>query len=103
MATLAEIGNFWETQAGGQYQRWLGGCLKAAYDVANEAPETTNHAARLAWANVILDGDEAATRSKVTAMLKYAIASNATLQADPAGIDDNGILFIVASQLDTLA
>lgn len=103
MATLSEIGNFWETRAGGQYERWLGACLKTAYDVLNESGATENHADRLVWANVILGGDEAATQAKVRAMMKYAISSNATLQANPTGAVDNDILFIVASQLDILA
>jgi hypothetical protein len=55
------------------------------------------------WANVILGGDETATRAKVQAQMKYAIASNATLQGDPTGAVDNDILYIVASQLDILA
>ena len=103
MATLSDIGNFWETRAGQQYQRWLGACLKSAYDVLNEAPETENHADRLVWANVILGGDEAATRDKVQAMMKYAIASNATIQAEPTDCTDNDILYVVASQLNILA
>ena len=103
MATLSDIGNFWETRAGTQYERWLGACLKSAYDVLNESGATENHADRLVWANVILGGDEAATRAKVTAMMKYAIASNATIQANPTGASDNDILFVTASQLDILA
>lgn len=103
MATLSEIGNFWETSSGMQYERWLGACLKTAYDVLNESGSTTNHADRLTWANVILGSDEAATKTKVHQMMKYAIASNATLQANPTGAADNDILYIVASQLDTLA
>ena len=103
MATLSDIGNFWATRAGSQYERWLGGCLKMAYDVTNEDAGTANHADRLVWANVILGTDESAVASKVTQMMKYAIASNDTIQADPIGAADNDILFVVASQLDILA
>lgn len=103
MATLAQIGNFWVTRAGAQYERWLGACLKAAYDVLNEDPGTTNHADRMTWANVILGVDESAVQGKVTQQMKYAIASNATLQANPEGTSDNDIQYIVNSQLDTLA
>jgi hypothetical protein len=103
MATLSSIGNFWTTLAGTQYERWLGACLTSAYAVLNEAPETANHADRLVWANVMLGGDESATKAKVSAMMKYAIASNATIQTDPVGATDNDILFVVASQLDILA
>jgi hypothetical protein len=103
MATLADIGNFWATRAGAQYERWLGACLKAAYDVLNEDPGTENHADRLTWANVILGGDDAATAAKVYAHMKYAIASNATIQGNPDGASDNDIQFVVNSQLNTLA
>jgi hypothetical protein len=103
MATLSSIGNFWVTRSGPQFERWLGGCLKSAYDVLNEDPGTTNHANRLAWANVILAGDEAAAKDKVVAMMKYAIASNATIQTNPIDCTDNDILFVVASQLNILA
>jgi hypothetical protein len=103
MATLSEMGNFWETRAGTQYERWLGACLKSAYDVLNESGATENHADRLVWANVILGGDETATRAKVSAMMKYAIASNATIQAAPTDCTDNDILYVCASQLDILA
>jgi capsid protein len=50
-----------------------------------------------------LGDDEAAVGAQVRAHVKYAIASNATLQGDPEGIDDSGIQFIVNSQIDTLA
>ena len=103
MATLSQIGNFWAVRAGYQYERWLGGCLVAAYNIINEDPETSNHANRLTWANVMLGDDEAAVGAQVRAHVKLAIASNATLQGDPEGIDDGGIQFIVNSQIDTLA
>ena len=103
MTTLSDIGNFWAVGSGTQYERWLGACLKTAYDVLNEDGGTTNHADRLTWANVVLGGEEVATKGKVSQMMKYAIASNATLQANPHGVSDNDILFIVASQLDILA
>jgi len=103
MATLSDMGNFWAASSGGQYERWLGGCLKTAYDVLNESGATTNHADRLVWANSILGGDESATQAKVRAMMKYAIASNATIQSAPLSATDNDIVFVVASQLDILA
>ena len=43
------------------------------------------------------------TKDKVVAMMKYAIASNATIQANPIDCTDNDILFVVASQLNILA
>jgi len=103
MATLSAIGNFWATRAGQVYERWLGACLTSAYNVLNESAATENHADRLVWANVVLGGDESETQAKVSAMMKYAIASNATIQTDPVGASDNDILYVVASQLDILA
>jgi hypothetical protein len=101
--SLAEIGNFWTVKAGAQYERWLGACLKAAYDIKNESEQTENHANRLAWANVMLGGDEAAVSAAVKNHMKYGIASNATLQAQTDTIDDNGVQFIVNSQINILA
>jgi hypothetical protein len=76
--------------------------MKAAYDVANESGSTTNHAKRLAWANVILAGTEAECLAKVSQMLRYALASNSTLQASLDAVSDNDIAFIIASQIDAL-
>lgn len=103
MVTLASIGNFWATRAGAQYERWLAACLTSAYQILNEAPETENHADRLVWANVMLGADESAVQSAVWRMMKYAIASNATIQANPDGAADNDILYVVASQVDLLS
>jgi len=100
---LSDLGNFWEVKSAQQYQRWLGACLVAAYAIVNEDGGTANHANRLIWANAILGGEAADVRSKVEAHMKYAIASNATLQASPTDIDDNGIQFIVNSQINTFA
>jgi predicted transcriptional regulator len=86
-----------------QYERWLGGCLQAAYNVLNEAEATENHANRLVWANSILTGSEDAVKAKVQAMMKYAIASNVTIQAAPTDCTDNDIAFVVAGQLNILA
>jgi len=101
--TLASIGNFWATRSGSEYERWLGACLEASYQIKNEAPETENHAARLAWATVLLESSEAEITAKVQEMMRYAIASNATLQAETSTINDAGIQFIVASQINILA
>ena len=102
MATYAQIGNAWLTCGTPMRDQWLGGCLKASYDVTNEDPGTANHANRLAWANVILTGTDAAVLAKVNEMIRYALASNATFQADPAAATDNDVAFIVASQLNAL-
>ena len=51
----------------------------------------------------MLGDDESVTMANVRAHVKLAIASNATLQADPEGADDNAVQFIVNSQINTLA
>ena len=103
MATLSDIGNFWHVRSGMMHERFLGACLKAAYAVHNEAPETANHTARVAWADVVLKGTAADVEAKATEMLRYAIASNATLQSSLDSAPDGDIEYIVASQIDALA
>ena len=103
MATLAEIGNFWKTRGGRMAERFLGACLKAAYAIQNEAPETENHTKRLAWATVILTGAEGEVEAKAFGMMRYAIASNASLQTTLDGATDSDIEYIVASQINALA
>src|SRR5574343_300575 len=102
MASYADIGAFWVNANTPLHQRFLGGCMKAAYDVLNEDPGTTNHANRMTWANVILAGTEAECQAKVTQMFRYALASNATLQSSLDSATDNDIGFIIASQIDVL-
>ena len=103
MAALSDIGNFWTVKSQQQYERWLGACLVAAFNIKNEDAGTANHINRLAWANQMMDNDEAVIAANVRRHMKYAIASNATLQADPTAIVDSGIQFIVNGQIDTLA
>ncbi len=103
MATLGQIGNVWKTKSGEMYYQFLGACLKAAYDVRNEDPGTTNHTARVAWANVILSGVDADVDAKVQAHLRYALASNATIQNALGASTDNDVQFVVNSQIDALA
>jgi hypothetical protein len=102
MATYGEIGSFWLNNNTALHQRFLGGCMKAAFDVSNESGGTTNHVKRLAWANVILSGTEADCMAKVSQMMRYALASNSTLQAGLNAVTDNDIAFIIASQIDAL-
>lgn len=103
MATLAAIGNFWQVLSAAQYERWLGACLKASYDITNEDPGTENHADRMTWANVMLGTDDAAVKASVTRHMKLAIASNATIQGNPDGASDNDIQFVVNSQINLIA
>ena len=100
---LADIYNCWAGQAGLLKAKFVGACLVAAYNILNEGVGTENHANRLTWANVVLNGTVAEVEEKVMQHLRYAIASNATLQAAGEGATDNDVQFIVNSQLNTFA
>ena len=102
MANYTSIGNLWYTIGAPVRDQWLGACLKTAFDVHNESPETSNHAKRLAWATVILTGAEAEVVAKVSAMVRYALVTNAAFQTNPAGCSDSDVAYIIASQLDAL-
>lgn len=100
---LVDIYNCWAGQAGLLKAKFIGACLKAAYAISNEDAGTTNHANRLTWANAILNGTVAEVEAKAMQHLRYAIASNATLQSAGEAATDNDVEYIIASQIDTFA
>lgn len=100
---LADIYNCWAGQSGLLKAKFLGACLVASYAILNEDAGTANHANRLAWANAILTGTVADVEAKAMQHLRYAIASNATLQAAGEAATDNDVQFIVNSQINTFA
>jgi hypothetical protein len=100
---LVDIYNCWSAQSGTLRAKFIAACLKAAYDIANEDAGTTNHANRVTWANVILNGTVAEVEAKAMQHLRYAMASNATLQAACEAATDSDVLFIVNSQINTFA
>lgn len=100
---LVDIYNCWAGQSGLLKAKFLGACLKAAYDILNEDAGTANHANRLTWANAVLNGTVAEVEAKAMQHLRYAIASNATLQSAGDAATDNDVQFIVNSQLNTFA
>lgn len=101
---LLDIGNIYNAlDTDPIFVRFQAGCLVSAKDVKAESPETPNHENRLAWANGILSNDLTAVRSRVRAHLRLAIAGNAAFQSAGTNVTDNDILFMVASNLDTLA
>jgi hypothetical protein len=102
MASLITIGNYWNVSSGELYEKFLGGCLVAAYNILNEDVGTTNHAKRLIWAQVIMSGTDAEVKTKVVQMFRYALASNATIQTSLSNSSDNDINFVIASQIDLL-
>lgn len=100
---LIEIYNCWLGESGTLRAKFIAACLKAAYDIVNEDGGTANHANRLIWANAVLLGTKAAVEEKSLEHIRYAMASNATLQAAGEAATDNDVQYIVNSQIDTFA
>jgi hypothetical protein len=82
------------------FKRFTAACLVAARDIRAESDQTPNHQARLEWANVLFTGDIDTVRTRVRKVVRYAIASNSTFQAEGVAIDDGGIQFIVNSSIE---
>jgi len=71
---------------------------KAALDVLNEDPGTTNHANRLVWAKeALVNADTVAER------MFWGILQNATIAAAGDEATDNDVQFVVNSLIDTFA
>jgi hypothetical protein len=79
-------------------QRFRAARIKAAWNVVNESAATANHAARLTWANKILDDYEADLDEEYR-----WLCSNATIQSNPAATTDNDLEFVVATFLNQWA
>jgi hypothetical protein len=100
---LVDIYNCWAAQSGTLRAKFIAACLKASYDILNEDAGTENHANRVTWANSIINGTVAAVEEKASQHLRYAMASNATLQSACEAATDNDVIFIVNSQINTFA
>jgi hypothetical protein len=100
---LVDIYNCWSGQSGLLKAKFIAACLKAAYAIVNEDAGTTNHANRLTWANAILDGTVGEVEAAAMKHLRYAIASNATLQSAGDEATDNDVEYVVNSQINTFA
>lgn len=73
-------------------------CAKAAIDVLNESPITTNHANRVKWAeSALLDPESEAKR------MMWGLISNATIQASGIDSTDNDIQFTINGLIDTMS
>lgn len=96
MATYAEIYDLWTSSA--LKKRAYVAVAKAAQDVLNEDPGTTNHANRVLWATASLENPEV-NASK----MMWPIVSNATVQAAGLACTDNDIQFVVNGAIDTFA
>jgi len=99
MATLAQIGNFFNTSAGLIFERFLGGVLSEIVVILNEDPGATNHAARLAWANAKLALGKSELSAEAERQMRLAIAGNATVQAALENTTDNDILYVIDQQV----
>lgn len=71
---------------------------KAAQDIINESPATTNHANRVIWAKeALLD-----CMAKAEQML-WPVVSNATIASAGESATDSDIQFVVNSNIDSFA
>lgn len=101
---LIDIGNAWTSgPTDSLFRKFLGAILVAAKDIKAEDAGTDNHANRIVWADDVLSGVESTVHTKVHEQIRYAAATNATMQANPTGLSDNDIQFIVNSNIDTFA
>lgn len=100
---LVDIYNAWSGQSGLLRAKFIGACLKAAYAISNESAGTANHTNRLIWANSVLNGSVSEVEAKAMQHLRYAIASNSTLQTVQDAATDNDVEYIVNSQINVFA
>lgn len=97
MATYKELYDLYAQGSGLRNQATIA-ILKAAGDIMNESPATSNHANRLVWAKRVLvsPGDEAAK-------FMWPLLANATVAATALNANDNDVQFVVNSYIDTFA
>lgn len=95
---LVDIYNIYKGK-GSLQARFMAACLVAAKDIVAEDPGTANHAERVAWAEAIQQGGEDTLTSSALEILRFAAASNATLQSAGEAATDNDIQFIVNTEL----
>lgn len=71
---------------------------KAANDILNEDPGTTNHADRVVWAKVAMKDAESTAEQML-----WSVVQNATIQTNGLNSSDNDIQFVVNSNIDNFA
>ena len=91
MATLLERYHLMHSD-GDLWRKVEAAALKAATAIKYEDPGTTNHAARLEWANTVFADAAAWTQDNKTKVLE-----NATVVAAGNSATDNDVEFVVAS------
>ena len=97
MATLQEVYNL-RYEATGLRSRVTAAIAKAAQDVLNEDPGTTNHAERVVWANEAL-----ADTITWTQRMMWAVVGNATIQTNGESSSDVEVQNAVNGSIDTFA
>jgi hypothetical protein len=102
--TLISIGNSWSFDpATDTFKKFIAACLVAAKDILAEPSNTSNHANRVIWAQGLQGETDELVFKRVHRIIRLAISSNAVFQADPTGLTDNDIQFIVNSFIDVVA
>jgi hypothetical protein len=82
------------------WNKFRGAVIQAAASVYAEAPETTNHANRMLWAeDVLLDGNI----DKRTGELYRLAMTNTTITTNGDNSPDSDISWVVAFFLNTVA
>lgn len=100
MATLLEQAIFIDDVGGDALNKRIrAAVLQAAADVYHEAPETTNHAARLAWAVATLT----TPGSIPLTAWKGFLTGNPTIMAAGAACTDNDLQFVVNDGVNLFA
>lgn len=100
MATLGQIGNFYNAQSGILLERFLGGVLKEIVVIKNEAANTAGHAARLVWADAKANSSKAELLAEAERQMRLAIAGNATIQASMGESSDSDIEYVINQQVN---
>lgn len=96
MATLIEIYNL--SQSDSIKGRVYAAIAKAARDIENEDPGTTNHAERLLWAK-----DTRSDIDKWVDTMMWDVVSNSTIQTAGETCTDNDLQFVINSNIDAYA
>jgi len=94
---LIDIYNQYVTNSSKLKCQMFGAVLVAANDIRNEAPETTNHAERLAWAVATEQNPNAAVSTFLCGML-----ANPTIAAELDTAPDSDVQFVINSLITTM-
>lgn len=97
MATLLEVYNLRVTSSLLR-NRVAAAVAKAAMDVLNEDAGTTNHAARLVWAQ-----DALVNAETVAGRMMWGVLGNGTIQNAGEAATDNDIQYVVNGLINTFA